>query len=474
MKRISKILAVVLLVLVVVGVCALWFLNRWLHSPGLHAQIEQELGKALRMEVKLQSVDINLFGQTKVTGISIPQRNESFFQASGFTAKHRIASLLRGRLVLDEIMVEAPTFIIREDDDGEWLLPRKEEVKKIKMPEDKRKEEKKIDQPRKRWDSKVEIRRVRLVNGSTRVFNAEGGEVMTFSGINITVGKLTPDDLEGSLTVENAHFSEWGGLEKFTAGFSRTEEKGIIIPTFSALLGGGKISGGFSKKPDDAESWSIKLELENVDTMQAFASDVLLKMNVSGVLSGKLELRGAGSDEKLIKGKGSLVLKNAHFREIDTIREIGTLLGIADAANFAITEAKLDTAIGNERFFVNEFSIAAPPLFIKSKGTARFDSKLKLDAQLLVKEESLKHRPSIESQFSPPDENGLRSVPFEIRGNWKKPKQNLMEQITGTKSKKMQKFILGEAILLGPNGINMEIKPPEEEEKSLQPEETEP
>jgi len=474
-KRISKILAVILLGLLVVGLCGLWFLNRWLHSPELHTQIEQELGKALRMEVKLQSVDINLFGQTKVIGIRIPQHNEDFFAASGFTAKHQITSLLTGKLVLDEILVDAPTFIIREDEDGEWLIPRKEETKKIKLPADKVKETTKTDESRKRWDSRVEIRRVRLVNGSTRVFNVEGDESMTFTGINIVVGKLTPDDIEGSLVAEKANFTEWGVLEKFTAGFSRTEEKGIIIPKFSALVGGGKINGGFSKKADDDELWSVKLELENVDTTQALAAEVLSNMNVSGVISGYLELRGAGSDEKLIKGKSNLILKNVHFREMDTIREIGALLGISDAANFAITEAKLDTAIGSERFFINEFSITASSLMIQSKGTARFDSKLKLDALLLVKDDVLKQRQSIEAQFSPPDENGLRSVPFEIRGNWKKPKykESLMEKITGTKDRKMQKIILGEAILFGPNGINMENKQPEEEPSS-KPEETEP
>ena len=119
--------------------------------------------------------------------------------------------------------------------------------------------------------------------------------------------------------------------------------------------------------------------------------------------------------------------------------------------DFAITEAKSEFDIGQNRAFIHQLTVNAPPLKITSQGSVRLDgNKLNLAAIFNADEKLIaKQLPEIQQRFLPPDENHQRGVAFEIEGSLTKPKNNLIQKITGTKDRKKQKVLAIESLILG-------------------------
>ena len=123
MKRLAKILIITAVSLVLLLALGIWGLNHWLKSPEMHAHVERELSKALRVPLKFKSLKLSLWGGLQAKKITVPNERGNFFEVEGFSAKHSLLSLLRGRLVFENVIVDSPKFVIVQRKDGSWKTP---------------------------------------------------------------------------------------------------------------------------------------------------------------------------------------------------------------------------------------------------------------------------------------------------------------------------------------------------------------
>ena len=464
MKRFGKIILISLSALAVLFIVGVWMLNRWLESPSMRLRIERELSKALRVPLKFSALSISPWGGISASGVTVPAAKGNFFEASRFTAEYSLASLLRGRLVFSEITVDGPKFVISQSADGKWKAPslppdiqaeldakKKPKTPKVKSDSSVPATPKPAATPKPKNTSEVVVAKLNITGGAAEMYDHTGAPFATLSDIRLLLPVVTDDKIEGMLSVGYAVLYGKLALRDLRVGVSHSDQKGFISPNFSAVVGGGKISGGFATLPERATElglpFSGKLVATDVDIVRACTEASAEPPNLTGILSGNMTVRGIGDLKKELKAKGEITLKNGTFRELDMIRQLGEFLRLDDVAKFALDEAVLNFDLAMERFTVQPLTIIAPPLIVSATGTSKLEGKLKLAAVLAVDEKFLEKRSAIASQFGAPDASGRRSLPFDVTGTWTKPKSDLLEKLTGTTDKTTQKIIVGESVL---------------------------
>ncbi len=448
-KRLVKILLITTLVVVVLLFAGVWYLNHWLKSPATHARVERELSKAVKLPLKFDSLTLSLWGGLEARGVSVPDKKGNFFEAPAFKAKHRLRSLIAGRFIFEEITVDAPKFVIHQKPDGTWAAPelpkdpnaaRDAEKKKPEPPKDPNAPK---PAPKPRKESDVVIEKIRIRDASVEMIDKDGKPFASAQGVRIVLNDAREEKIEGHVSASRVVLHGWLAISNFSAGVSKSEEKGLIIPEFTASVGGGRAAGGYSRKDGKPKSrYNGKIKIENVDVTRAALDGGAPPPNLMGTLSATAVIRGTNDNTKELGGDITLKFSKGTCHEIETVREIGEALRMEDAAEFGIPEATATISIWNGRLTVKQLDISAPPLALTAAGTAKLDGKLELAAKLIASGEFLAKQTVIANQFGPPDEQGRRSLAFEVNGSFNKPRNNLKERITGRKSKNEQTGVL--------------------------------
>lgn len=473
LKRTAKIALITLGVLAVLLFGGVWLLNRWLKSSEVHAQVERELSLALKMPLKFQSLSLSVFGGLKAQGVTVPDRGRNFFEATSFTARNDFLSLLKGKLVFQEIEVEKPHFIVVQRANGEWKRPdlpaelqaeldAKKKARKAAKAKDGSDTKTVESTPKPKKNSEVKVGRIKITNGSAELWNADGTSFLNALAIGAMVSDVRDDNVAGYVAIGRFVWNGKFAATEVRANVSYTE-KGAIIEKLTAQSGGGSVTGGFSNKTDQPGTpFALKLALENVDITKATMDGGYTAPSLDGILSGNLELKGLQENKKALMGKTTLTLRNGSCREIEWVRELGQVMQQEDIDldAFHIHEMKGDLQIGGDRVFIKSLSVSSPPLAMTATGQSRLDgTKLDLKANFLADKTFLAKRPNIEPQFGPADASNMRGVPFALTGSLEKPKQNLLEKLTGTTDRTEQKIKLGLDIINGIKAERDEAKP---------------
>jgi hypothetical protein len=463
-KRIGKILVISLGTLAVLFIAGVWMLNRWLESPAMRTRIERELSKAVRVPLKFSALSISPWGGISASEVTVPAAKGNFFEASKFTAKYSLSALLGGRLVFSEINVDGPKFVITQSADGKWEAPplpadlqaeldakKKPKAPKVKADKSAPATPKPAATPKPKNTADVVVGKLNIVGGAAELYDQTGAPFATLSDIRLLLPGITEDKIEGMLSVGYAVLYGKLAMRELRMGVSHSEQKGFICPNYSAVIGGGKISGGFATLPERATElglpYSGKIVASDVDIVQACTEASAEPPNLTGILSANIIIKGVGDLKKELKIKGDIQLKKGTFRELEMIRQLGEFLSLEDVAKFGIDEAALTFDLAMERISIQPLTINAPPLVVSATGTSKLDGKMKLAAVLAVEDGFLEKRAAIASQFSAPDASGRRNLAFDVTGTWTKPKSDLLEKVTGTTDKTTQKIIVGESVL---------------------------
>ena len=126
MKKVSKAILIGLAVVLVLVVALVVGLNLYIQSPGAQARIQEELSKALRLPLKITNTSVTPWSDLRITGISIPNGDANFLEATSFSARYRLLPLLDGKLIITEMRVENPKVVWQQNAEGKWKLPEPE------------------------------------------------------------------------------------------------------------------------------------------------------------------------------------------------------------------------------------------------------------------------------------------------------------------------------------------------------------
>jgi type II secretion system protein N len=473
LKRIAKIFLITVAVLAVLLFVGVWILNRWLKSPELHARVERELSLALKLPLKFQTLSLSAFGGLRAEGVTVPDRGRNFFEATTFSAKNDFWSLLRGRIVFKEITVDAPKFVLRQRENGVWKLP--DLPPDLQAELDARKSAKKSAEPKPaktaegtpkaKKSGEVLVGRIRITNGSAEFFEKDGKPYVSAFGIGATISNVREENVEGYAAIVRLVWHGEYAASDVGATVSYTT-RGVIIDKFKGNMGGGSITGGFSNRLDQpGPPFNLKLHGDGVDIARAAAEADAPAPKLAGILTGSLSLKGIGDNKKSFTGNATFTLRDGFCREIEWVNQLGEIARQEDVdlSSFRIQELKGEFQIGGDRLLIKSLTAAAPPIGITAEGISRLDgTRLDLKAKFLAEANFLAKRPNIAPQFGPPDANQMRAVAFNLTGSLGKPKQNLMEKITGTTDRTDQRIKLGLDVFSG-------MKADREEQKKAAP-----
>jgi hypothetical protein len=453
-----KILLAAAVVLVALLASGLWALNRWLQLPETSARVERALADALGMPVKITKLELSVWNGAVAEGVSASDRGGTLFSATRVSASHKFTSLVRGKLVLDDVRVEDLRFRLVENAAGEWRMPvpAKENQPGAKS----------TPHPRESSPSQSEtppavlIDRLRISNATLELIDKAKAPFATVTGFNGTIRDATPQSFTAEFDAARAVLHGWAAFENLK-GTATHSDGTFMVRNLTADCGGGRATVGEFTYQEGTPTIS-RITLDHVSIERAFTSAGTKPPDVTGFISGDAQITGLGGDTKAVTARGTAVFKDANCRQIDLARQIAEILRLDTSGVLEFVEAKTNFQIASERVLLTPMDISAPPIGMSLTGSAGFDGTLALSANLNAPADFIEQRGLTAGQFSPPDQNRRRGVQFDIKGSLKKPKNNLAERVTGTKDKTVQKIMAAEAIISALAGKKKPKPKPEE------------
>ena len=127
MKKVSRAALYFLGGILAVLAVLLLAVNLYVQSQRTQARIEEELGRRLGTELRIQRISVTPWWGLKLRGITIPQADASvprdFLKADTFRLRIRFLSLFARELVIKEVSLINPTVVWAQNSDGKWRIP---------------------------------------------------------------------------------------------------------------------------------------------------------------------------------------------------------------------------------------------------------------------------------------------------------------------------------------------------------------
>jgi hypothetical protein len=430
-KKVSKAILIALAGLVALAVFLLFCVNLYIQSPRVQAQIQDELGRALRLPLKITNTSLSPWRGLRVSGISVPNGRSNFLEATAFDASYRFFPLLAGRLVIPEMRVENPKIVWPQDAEGNWRLPVPE-----KPPGEAETAAEKSGVPggKSRGGMKVVVQKFVVNKGAMTLLNQEGKPTATLTDVNITYNTLTDDRIEGVATIGKLLWADLLALMDVRAPFTYAGED-LTMRDVTASLGGGPLRGNFRAQPAAPKApFECAFDFDNVK-LDRLAIDTGWKSGrAAGILAGKVAAHGDMNRTERAEGAGELHLREGQLQQLEIVQTIGQVLGIRELANLQLRDGNADFHLGGEKIHIDRLTLASPDLELGAKGYVRFsDRKVALDAQIGLGDSLVKQLPDmIRSSFGTAD-SGRKTIDFNVTGTTDKLRTNILDKLIGQK-----------------------------------------
>jgi hypothetical protein len=432
LKRIAKYLGIAAILLALLIGVGGFLVNRWLQSAAAHAALEGKLSDALRRPVKVGKIAFSAWNGITATDVRVSGPDGALFEAAGISASHRFSSLLHGGVTLNEVRIRQPRFVLTEDASGKWgFAPGTAPLQSTAIatpPEPGPAVTASQKKPGESFIGKIIIE-----GGSAEFISKTHTPYATVTGLEMTLREMTADAFSADFNIAKATLHGQFSVGHIHGLATRAGDR-FQIRNLAAEAGGGSLIGEAAWTENSTGSLALQCDL--VDLARATQDAGAGAKKISGMLRGSIELAGLGAAEKAVTGKGAFTLSRGNCAQFEVLRQIGEVLRVASLANFEIADATATFQIADGQTILAPVEVSAP-----------FDGALNLTASLHAPSDLVARHPVIAPQFSPPDANSRRSVPFNITGTFSKPRQNLAEKLTGTKDRKQQRIIAAEAII---------------------------
>ena len=431
-KKLPKAILIVVAALGALALVALFGINLYLQSPGTQRRIEEELSAALRVPLRFTTTSLGPTGHLKITGITVPDGDRTFLEAKAFHAHCHVLPVFRGRLEIQEILVDAPKIVCVENAEGRWTMPTLPPAEKKPGPEPRQEEPK--GAAKKRGGFQVTVGSFRVRGGSVTLLKKDEHPAAIFTGVDMHYTTLTAERVEGlaqigrivwddSLTIEDVRtpFSYAGGV--------------LTLPEVGGRLAGGRVTGNFKLTNDPWMSpFELALSFAEVNAGPLCQQFRAAPGMASGTLAGTLVLHGSSKRVTRAEGTGQLRILDGRFQQLEIFEAIGEALQIRELADLRLKDGHAEFHIGKERAYIDTLSLEASNLRLGATGTVRFNGGIQLDSELSLDEELTRQLPGIVRNNLLKSAEGRHAIPFEIKGDGFKLKSDLGKRIFSTKA----------------------------------------
>lgn len=420
MNRLSKgILAGVLAAVGLVVVLAFAF-RAALKSDAARERIQSSLSGALGMNVRFEKLSPTFFKGTKVTGLMASREGGSCFLAREIYARPRLLSLLKGEFVLSEVRIEDAKLVWVDSQKGSAAAAVREAA--VRLP---------VLQLPKSDNSQSVIRRFQVRGSSFEWIDSDGKRRAMLDGIRLQITGLGTEGCSGALSVSRGSILDLLYFTDLSALIAHSENGYRITPIRCASGGGvveaeiGLSPGGFGTQMD------LQSNLQNVDLQKI--SEELPSVHSTGILQGRMNLRGQLHQPETFQGEGEFSLENGMLKGFNILQMIGQIFQVHELANLRVSKASTAFRIEDRKFLVSELSIRGGDIALSAPGEIDFDQRLNLRAKLALPEKMLEGRilQAFSDRFAKSDDSGMRAIEFQVSGTMDKPKTNLLEKLVG-------------------------------------------
>jgi AsmA-like C-terminal region len=417
--------------IIVLAALVLLCVNLYLQSDGVQQRIRDSAERALGGEVKIRSSMYLPWSGFVIRGITVPDptnANINFAEAEALRIRFALRPLAEGRFVITECTVFQPKLVVRQLENGEWVIPLgRERVEATEVPKEA------PTTPGKGVSFRTELQNIRLRGGSIVFLNAKNRAIVSLDKTNISANIAPDRSAAGTFEIGRSDF--FGSLKPRKIGGPFTwDGNNLDIPEIQGLLAGGKLTGKFHMQTREQPGFTLALQLSGV-LLRKLAEDAQVEPGkTEGFLQGSLDMNGDPRDSATLNGVGQFELVSAQLKPVEFLVKLGELLQIDELQLLKLSDARINATIRDERVHIDDMTLKSDNLILQGTGPVRFNGKINLDASLMVNRKIQKQLKGVLSKnFVDSEDPEYRQLPFTVTGRVDNPKTDLLDKLIGAK-----------------------------------------
>ena len=417
--------------IIVLAALVLLCINLYLQSDGVQQRIRDSAERALGGEVKIRSSMYLPWSGFVIRGITVPDptnANINFAEAEALRIRFALRPLTEGRFVITECTVFQPKLVVRQLENGEWVIPLgRERIEVTEVPKEA------PTTSRKGVSFRTELQNVRLRGGSIVFLNAKNRAIVSLDKTDISA-KIAPDrSAAGTFEIGRSDF--FGSLKPRKIGGPFTwDGNNLDFPEIQGSLAGGKLTGKYHMQTREQPSFTLALQLSGV-LLRKLAEDAQVEPGkTEGFLQGSLDMNGDPRDSASLNGVGHFELVSAQLKPVEFLVKLGELLQIDELQLLKLSDARINATIQDERVHIDDVTLKSDNLILQGTGPVRFNGKMNLDASLMVNRKLQQQLKGVLSKnFVDSEDPEYRELPFTVTGRVDNPKTDLLDKLVGAK-----------------------------------------
>ena len=417
-------------------------LNIYLQSEGLQERIRATAEAAAGSPVRIEGTCYTPWGGFGIRGISVRglalPGQAPLLEAAAVSFRFSLLSLLQGKLVVSEVVISNPSLSTPFVYQGPELRP--EEHAAVPSPTSLPPAETPAPTgleisppeppvPHPSRAAVVEVKRLRIKNGTALFFDSKGLLALTLSGIDVVSDILPDRSIAGTFRITETGVGHFVHPRNVKGTFTWKAGR-LLIPDLVADWAGGKLTGAV--EVEQGKEFSILAVAEGVLIKQLAADAGINGDGSRGRLMASGIFRGSAGRPETFTGSADLTLEGARLQPLDFIRQIGELLNIQELQMLELKTAAAKFTIRERKVTLETAVLESENLVIDARGPVGFDGKMKLQARLLLNERLRKDLAGLlGNNFKESERSGYEQMPFSITGTVSRPKTDLLDKLTG-------------------------------------------
>ncbi|MFZ5805731.1 MAG: AsmA-like C-terminal region-containing protein [Verrucomicrobiota bacterium] len=423
-RKISKLLVALALILAMSGIVALIFFHRYIQGSEFKEKIVVAASNMLGTRFHLEQLKFNILSGFELHNVEVdnppPNNAERFLKIQQVNLQYSLMALLHRQLIIRELSLMQPEITVTLNNDGTSNIPHLKKSESSSLPlfniED--------------LHFNVLLNRFNLAHGQMLLYNASREQLFAMNDANIQGAyEQTPNVAEarGKIDVQTITL---GSNFKITGASSPITYNGekLVFPDIKGVSYMGSATGALeadfgAKEP----SFNLNLKLTDAQ-MSALAQDFGKDLDwLQGKLLLTTQLEGSLLQPKLLTGKGDFSIADIGVAKFKLLQDIGRILFVKELNSVQFKDIKGTFKVGDQKITFFNIEAVSDSVQLSGAGSITFDRQVDFDVLLAINDK-LNIPSEVEARLTKRDD-GYHTITFKISGTMSDPKNNLTEKV---------------------------------------------
>jgi AsmA protein len=429
--RALKVLAVVLLGAVALLGAGLFVLARYLDSDAFRRAAIGAAQEALGAPVTVGELHVSLFSGATFRQVVVgnpPGLPGELLRAEALVVRPRLLPLLRRRLEIREMRLDAPTVTLTRGDHGEWSFER---IAPRPAPSP--------SPPGTAGSAEapgpvplapaldVVVPRLALSRGTLVVTRERKGPIVGASGIDVVtsfsrVGSALAG--QGELTVASLRVAERVEIRALSAPL-RFGGGDLTLAPLRGTLADGTLGGQVTVRPAGPTRFAISLDLRDARAETLLAA--LGGLSLSGRLQARATFTGAAEG---VAGQGHAEIRDGQLHDFPVLGAVAAALNLPLLRDLRFQEGAIDFVLAGDVLRTPVVRFVSGEVRILGKGEVLLRTgELAHELTLLVPTATVRRAPREMRAAFTERAAGLVGVDFRVWGPYRSPRTDLQDRV---------------------------------------------